>query len=217
VASQKFQQLIASIQADQASLQALQQTQQGQLDQAQQLSDQLQTLDAQLQGQQAQLRQEQSSLTGQAAQLVAQRNSIQGQISALQAEQLAASEAGQGWVTVNGALTPFAFGPQPDYFPWGQCTWYVASLRHVYWGGNADAWYWNAQAAGAPTGHTPQPGSIVVWGPGSLYNALYGHVAYVRYVISPTNFVVDEGNFLGLGVSDQRDVPTLYDVEGFIY
>ena len=53
-------------------------------------------------------------------------------------------------------LCPFAFGHIPNSFPWGQCTWYVASLREVTWWGNADEWLGNAQAQGYSTGADPQ-------------------------------------------------------------
>jgi hypothetical protein len=36
-------------------------------------------------------------------------------------------------------------------------------------------------------------------------------------VQSRTSFTVDEGNFLGLGVIDQRHIGSLNDVEAFIY
>ena len=116
-----------------------------------------------------------------------------------------------------GVLCPFAFGSIPNSFPWGQCTWYVASLREVPWSGNADQWLGNAAAMGYSTGRTPRPGAIVVWGPGNGYS-YYGHVAYVVAVVSPTDFYVDEANFDEIpGNIDSREVTTLNDVEGFIY
>ncbi|HXZ99753.1 MAG TPA: CHAP domain-containing protein [Candidatus Binatia bacterium] len=224
--SQKFQQLIAAVQADEAALQALKQSQQTQLAAANQAEQQLQALEAQLQAQEAQLQQEERSLTGQAAQLVSQRQSIMGQINKVRAEQRAAEEAAaaaaaaaaaRGHITTNGALPPFAFGPTNDLFPWGQCTWYVASLRNVTWSGNADQWFGNAAAQGVPTGGSPRPGSIVVWGPGNGYSG-FGHVAYVVGVAGPSDFTVDEANYFEVpGVLDQREVTTLQDVEGFIY
>ena len=37
-------------------------------------------------------------------------------------------------------------------FPWGWCTWYVATRRPVPWSGNAIEWYGNARAMGYPVG-----------------------------------------------------------------
>ena len=114
------------------------------------------------------------------------------------------------------ALRPFAFGPRIDDYPWGQCTWYVASLRDVYWSGNAWEWAYTAAAAGRPEGMRPRVGSLVVFGPGRGYSQ-FGHVAYVVAVQSASSFTVDEANMLGLGVVDQRHIMSLYDVEAFIY
>ncbi len=221
--SHKFGDLIAAVQAAQQALVVLQQTQQSQLAQATQLQGQLQSLEAQLRSQEAQLQSQERSLSGQAAQLVSQRNSIQSQINKVRAEQqaaaaaAAAAAAGAGVINMNGALAPFAFGPKNDLFPWGQCTWYVASLRNVTWGGNADTWLAHAQAQGASTGSVPRAGSIVVWGSGNGYS-VYGHVAYVVAVYGPSDFEVDESNYFDTpGVLDQRRVTTLNDVEGFIY
>jgi surface antigen len=129
----------------------------------------------------------------------------------------AAAQSGGGSGTCGGVLCPFAFGTISDSFPWGQCTWYVASLREVPWGGNADQWFGNARAMGYSTGSTPKPGAIVVWGPGNGYS-YYGHVAYVVAVVSPSDFYVNEANFDEIpGSIDSREVTTLNDVEGFIY
>jgi len=62
----------------------------------------------------------------------------------------------------------------------------------------------------------PRLGSLVVFGPGGGYSG-FGHVAYVVAVQSRTSFTIDEGNFLGLGVIDQRHIGSLNDVEAFIY
>ena len=76
--------------------------------------------------------------------------------------------------------------PAFDDYPWGQCTWYVASLRNVYWSGNAWEWAYTARAAGRPEGMTPRVGSLVVFGPGHGYSQ-FGHVAYVVSVQGPTS------------------------------
>jgi surface antigen len=55
-----------------------------------------------------------------------------------------------------------------------------------------------------------------VFGPGNGYSG-FGHVAYVVAVQGRRSFTIDEGNFLGLGVIDQRHIGSLNDVEAFIY
>ena len=63
-------------------------------------------------------------------------------------------------------------------YAFGYCTYYVASRRSVpsFWG-NANAWYYNAQASGFHVGSTPAPGAVAWTGAG-----YYGHVAYVESV-----------------------------------
>jgi peptidoglycan hydrolase CwlO-like protein len=226
--SQQFQQLIGEVKADEQRLATLQQTQQAQLAQAAQAESQLESLETQLQGQEAQLKAQAASLDAQATGIIDQQQSLLSQIATVQAEERAAAEAaaaaaaaaaagGGGGGSCGYALCPFAFGDIPDSFPWGQCTWYVASLVEVTWWGNADEWLGNAQAQGYSTGSTPAPGAIVVWGPYNGYSE-YGHVAYVVAVVSPTDFYVDEANFDEVpGDIDSRQVTTLNDVEGFIY
>jgi surface antigen len=232
--SQKFRQLIAQVQADEQRLSLLQQTQQGQINQAAQAESQLEALQARLQGQETELKQEVASLGSQAASLVDQRQSLLSQIATVRAQQQAAEEAaaaaaaraaaaaaahgsGGGGGSCGDVLCPFAFGSIADSFPWGQCTWYVASLREVPWWGNADEWLANAQALGYSTGRTPKAGAIVVWGGGDGYSR-YGHVAYVVGVEGPSDFYVDEANYNEIpGQLDSREVTTLSDVEGFIY
>lgn len=106
-------------------------------------------------------------------------------------------------------------GPYPvTHFPYGQCTWYVATKVSIPWLGNAWQWYGNAQAAGWATGATPRQGAILVdWD--SRY---YGHVAYVESVNPDGSWVVSEMNFIGWGVIDQRTIrPGEVSLIGFIY
>jgi surface antigen len=176
-------------------------------------------LDALNQSQQVQLaayQQEAAGLTGEAQAINAQITAAQSQIFSLQTSEAGAQSAAQGgWVT-RGGLAPFALGSRFDAFPWGQCTWYVASLRNVTWSGDAWQWAHNAATQGYSEGMLPKVGAIVVWGAGNGYSG-YGHVAYVAAVNGPSDFVVDEANYSGLGVVDQRQVTTLRDVEAFIY
>ena len=77
-------------------------------------------------------------------------------------------------------------------YPWGQCTWgvqQVAPWVGPYWG-NGGQWADSGRAAGFETGDTPKVGSIVSWNSG-----VYGHVAYVIKVNSPTSIEVLEANF----------------------
>ncbi len=87
-------------------------------------------------------------------------------------------------------LTHFGFNAN-GYAP-GYCTYYVASRRSVpsNWG-NANAWYYNAQASGFSVGSTPVPGAIAWTGAG-----YFGHVAYVESV-SGGMVTVSEMNYNG--------------------
>lgn len=105
------------------------------------------------------------------------------------------------------------FGGAEHIFPWGQCTWYVAKLRHVPWGGNAKMWLYNAASMGVKTGRTPIPGAIVV----TSESRRYGHVALVEKV-DGDRFLVTEMNYEGFGRVDERWI-TLGSsfIRGFIY
>lgn len=104
----------------------------------------------------------------------------------------------------------------PDTFPYGQCTYYVASRRNVTWGGNAVNWWWTAAHA-RPEGHVPVRGSIAVFRGG-----WDGHVAFVERVNADGSFQVSEMNYWanggGWGRVDHRTV-SLHDwsLIGFIY
>lgn len=102
--------------------------------------------------------------------------------------------------------------PKKNRFPWGQCTWYVATKRNVYWSGNARNWYYNAKAVGRPVGKTPKIGSIIV-----LSSGYYGHVGYVEKVDGNV-ITYSESNNPRLGkitwqTVDYRKLPVI----GFIY
>ena len=220
--SARVQQLVTQIQSKRDQLGSLQKQQQ--LDQlhANALVASLQTLSVQQHDEEVAYRQQASSLKGRAATLLAQLQGVRAKIAEVRREQeaaaaAAAAAAGAGAAHVTGnALRPFAFGPRIDDYPWGQCTWYVASLRDVYWSGNAWEWAYTAASAGRPEGMRPRVGSLVVFGPGHGYSQ-FGHVAYVVAVQNSSSFTVDEANMLGLGVVDQRHIMSLYDVEAFIY
>jgi surface antigen len=220
--SARVQQLVTQIQGKRDQLDALQKQQVHDQQSATTLVNSLQSLAGQEQNEEVAYQQQASSLKGKAVTLLAQLRGVQAKIVQVRREQeaaaaAAAAAAGAGAAHVMGnALVPFAFGPRIDDYPWGQCTWYVASLRNVYWSGNAWQWAATARAAGVPEGMTPRVGSLVVFGPGHGYSG-FGHVAYVVGVQGSSSFTVDEANMLGLGIVDQRHVGSLWDVETFIY
>ncbi len=95
-----------------------------------------------------------------------------------------------GAYTSAPSLTHFSYSG--NGYAFGYCTYYVASRRNVpsNWG-NANAWYYNAQASGFSVGYTPVPGAIAWTGAG-----YYGHVAYVEGV-SGGMVTVSEMNYNG--------------------
>lgn len=103
-------------------------------------------------------------------------------------------------------------GSSYNRFPYGWCTYYVASRRNVPWSGNAGDWYWNAQRSGYSVGRAPSPGAIMVTGESG-----WGHVAYVESV-SGGSFTVSEMNYAGWGVVSRRTITTgQVPLYGFIY
>ncbi|MGA3184347.1 MAG: CHAP domain-containing protein [Candidatus Dormibacteria bacterium] len=117
-----------------------------------------------------------------------------------------------------------------DSFAYGDCTWYVATRRCIPWGGNANAWYYNASKMGYQEGSVPEVGAVAVWDQGQGgANAWYGHVAYVEVVGPDLGVgsipVVPAGDFeiseMNWGDWDQVDYRLLPDTatyfQGFIY
>jgi surface antigen len=98
-------------------------------------------------------------------------------------------------------------------FPWGWCTWYVATRRNVTWLGDAYQWFGNAQAQGYPVGSAPKADAIMV-----TWESGLGHVAYVESVNPDGSWLVSEMNFRGFGVTSQRTIkPGQVPLIGFIY
>jgi len=98
-------------------------------------------------------------------------------------------------------------------FPWGYCTWYVASKVYVPWGGNAKNWLANARAYGAIITSKPAVGAIVV----TNENSRYGHVALVEKVTDDSIYV-SEMNYSAFGKVDYRYIPLHSPViKGYIY
>lgn len=105
-------------------------------------------------------------------------------------------------------------GSSYNHFPWGQCTYYVASRRNIPWNGDAWMWYGNARAAGMATGGYPRVGAIMV----TWESRYYGHVAVVDAVYGDGSYVISEMNYRGLGIVDQRHIiPGQVPLIGFIY
>lgn len=97
-------------------------------------------------------------------------------------------------------------------FPYGYCTWYVASKKYVPWGGNAGTWLYNAKAYGAKTGKTPKKGAIIV-----TNESWYGHVGIVEKV-SGSNITISEMNYKGFAKISSRTISTKSSViKGYIY
>lgn len=84
--------------------------------------------------------------------------------------------------------------PGNNYAP-GNCTWYVKSRRADLPNdlGNANTWYYRAQAYGLPTGSTPRAGAVGTTGAGDL-----GHVVYVERVNGDGTILISEMNYAGL-------------------
>jgi len=209
--------LVRSVTAAKDEVTAMRAEQTAEQQQAQQRVNAVQAEQAQTLEDLARYEREASHLTGRAAMLTQQLQGVLAQLAAAEGQQAASvGLSGVDAALPGGSVPPFAFGPRVDNFAWGQCTWYVASLRDVTWGGDAWQWIATAGAQGKPEGMTPKPGSIVVFAPGNGSSAV-GHVAFVETVASPNSFIVDEANVYGLGVVDKRLVSSLQGVEGFIY
>lgn len=114
----------------------------------------------------------------------------------------------------SGSSAPVRFGggSATNGFPWGWCTWYVASKRYVPWSGDAHSWYAGAIAYGYAVGRTPRPGAIMV-----TWESWWGHVAYVESV-QGSCWTVSEMNYSGFGVVDYRHIcPGQVPLIGFVY
>jgi LysM repeat protein len=123
---------------------------------------------------------------------------------------------GRYFTRAAGAVPMIVESHGSDTFPYGQCTYYVASRRDVTWGGNAWAWFENANGL-RPEGHVPVTGAIVVF-----HDGWFGHVAYVESVNPNNSFVISEMNFWttggGWGRVDRRTIAgDDRGITGFIY
>jgi surface antigen/LysM repeat protein len=113
-------------------------------------------------------------------------------------------------IKVGGSPGPI----QVTRFPFGQCTWFVATKVAIPWTGNAWTWFNSAQAAGWAVGATPRVGAVMV----TWESRVYGHVSYVESVSADGSWEVSEMNYVGWGVIDHRVVrPGSVPLIGFIY
>jgi len=98
-------------------------------------------------------------------------------------------------------------------YPYGWCTYYVASRRAVpgSWG-NAGQWLGSASSDGYSTGSAPSAGAILVTG-----ESWWGHVAIVESV-NGDSVTVSEMNYNGWGVVSSRTISASNPViMGYIY
>lgn len=111
-------------------------------------------------------------------------------------------------ITVSGAA-----GSRNNGYPYGYCTYYVATRRAVPSSmGNAKNWLGSARANGMATGSTPAAGAIVV-----TSESWWGHIAYVEDV-SDGYITISEMNYNGWGVVNRRTLPANGGViRGYIY
>jgi surface antigen len=97
-------------------------------------------------------------------------------------------------------------------FPYGYCTWYVASKKHVPWSGNAGTWLYRAKSMGYATGKAPKVGAIMV-----SSESWWGHVGIVESV-KGNEFTISEMNFKGFAKKSTRTISVGNRViKGFIY
>lgn len=118
-----------------------------------------------------------------------------------------------GKVNAKGVVKPSqVYNGTGHIFPWGYCTWYVATKVHVPWGGNAKNWLANAKAMGYTVNRVPAAGSIVV-----TTDSRWGHVAYVESV-SDDSIYVSEMNYAKFGSVNNRSIPlSSKTIRGYIH
>lgn len=104
-------------------------------------------------------------------------------------------------------------GSKQNGYPYGYCTYYVATRRSMPTSmGNAKNWLSSARARGMSTGSTPAVGAVMV-----SSESWWGHVSYVESV-DGDSFTVSEMNYAGWGVTSRRTVSTGSGViRGFVY
>ena len=153
------------------------------------------------------------SLSRQLATESADNQQLRGERDQLKSERDSLAKVVNGLGSGPGPTASIPAGQfAPHGFPFGQCTYYVATRRDVSWSGNAIEWWTNA-AGIRPRGQQPVVGAIMV-----SRESWYGHVAYVEAVLPDGSFVVTEMNFAGWGIVDRRTIrQSQVPVVGFIY
>lgn len=104
--------------------------------------------------------------------------------------------------TAQSPSEPIKSSSSGNLYTWGNCTFYIKNLRPELPNnlGNADTWFYMAQADGLSVGYTPRIGAVAV--------AIYGmHVALVTG-IHDGMIDVTEMNVLGLNVVSSNTYPT---------
>lgn len=123
------------------------------------------------------------------------------------------SSASSGYASRQPAFSRPASGSSYNRFPYGWCTWYVASRRNIPWSGNAGAWLYNARAMGYSTGSTPAVGAIIV-----TNESWVGHVAIVEAVYGNQVKISEMNGRGGWGVVGTRTIPRYSGlIKGYIY
>ena len=105
-------------------------------------------------------------------------------------------------------------GSKSNGYPWGWCTYYVASRRYVptQWG-NAKSWLYSAQRSGYSTGSSPSVGAIVV-----TRESWWGHVGFVESVGNGTITIAEMNGPAGWGRVGRRTISAYGGVvRGYIY
>ncbi|MFA5926864.1 MAG: CHAP domain-containing protein [Patescibacteria group bacterium] len=113
----------------------------------------------------------------------------------------------------SGEILPHKAGSKDNAYPYGYCTYYVATRRQVpgSWG-NARRWLDSAKKAGYKTGSAPAAGAIIV-----TNESWWGHVAYVE-AVDGDSVTISEMNARGWGVTSRRTISTNERVVmGYIY
>ncbi len=114
---------------------------------------------------------------------------------------------------VAGATVRRAPGSRNNAYPYGWCTYWVATRRYVPGGwGNARNWLNSARRSGYQTGSTPAVGAIV-----QLNESWLGHVAYVE-AVNGNRITISEMNYTGWGIASRRTIPARGGlIMGYIY
>lgn len=107
----------------------------------------------------------------------------------------------------------YSGGSSYNTFPYGWCTWYVASRKNIPWIGNARDWLPNSRAMGYSTGSKPVVGSIIV-----LNESWWGHVAIVESVSGGSVTFSEMNGVAGWGRVNSRTVSAnASTIMGYIY